>query len=81
MLQQAKFSFDDHVSFDAQGMALEIPLNGSSPTNITTDELHSEFEDHRVQDERNTPQTDWPFLTFWFSYAAGIVFVVFWTLT
>jgi hypothetical protein len=80
MIEQAKFSFDDHVSFDARWMQLEIPLNVSSTTDTATDKLHSEFEDHRVQDERNTPQIDWPFLTFWVSYAVGTVFIAVWAL-
>ena len=65
MIEQAKCSLDDHVSFDARWMQLEIPLNVNSITNTATDKPHSEFEDHRAQDERNTPQTDWPFLAFW----------------
>ena len=81
MIEQAKFSFDDHVSFDARSMQLKIPLNVNSTTNSATDKPHSEFEDHRAQDERNTPQTDLPFLTFWVSYAAGIVFIAVWALT
>jgi hypothetical protein len=81
MIEQEKCSFDDHVSFDARWMQLEIPLNVNSITNTATDKPHSEFEDHRAQDERNTPQTDWPFLAFWVSYAAGIVFIAVWALT
>ena len=81
MIEQAKFSFHDHVSFDARWMQLEIPLNINSTTNPATDKPHSEFEDHRAQDERNTPQTDWPVLTSWVSYAAGIVFIAVWALT
>lgn len=76
MIEQAKFSFDDHVSFDAQSMQLEIPLNHISTTNSAT-----EFEDYRIQDEKNTPQIDWPFLTFWVSYPAAIVFIAVWALT
>ena len=79
--QQAKLSFDDHVSFDARSMQLEIPLIVNSTTNTATDKLHSEFEDHRVQDEQNTLQMDWLFLTFWTSYAAGIVSIAVWALT
>jgi hypothetical protein len=81
MIEQAKFSFDEHVSFDARSMQLEIPLNVNSTTNTATDKLHSEFEDHRVQDEQNTPQMDWLFLTFWTSYAAGIASIAVWALT
>jgi hypothetical protein len=81
MIEQAKFSFDDHVSFDARSMQLEIPLIVRSTTNTATVKLHREFEDHRVQDERNTPQIDWPFLTFWVSYAVGTVFIAAWALT
>jgi hypothetical protein len=81
MIEQAKFSFDDQVSFNARLMLLEIPLNVSSTTRTATDKLHSEFEDHRVQDEQNTPQIDWPFLTFWTSYVAGIVYIAVWALT
>lgn len=80
MIEQAKFSFDDHVSFDARSIQLEIPLLVSSPTSTATVKLHSEFEDHRVQDEQITPQIDWLYLTFWTSYAAVIVFAV-WALT
>ncbi|MCI0562753.1 MAG: hypothetical protein MN733_30090 [Nitrososphaera sp.] len=61
MIEQAKFSFDDHVSSDARWMQLEIPLNVGSTNNTATDKLHTEFEDHRVLDERNTPQIDWSF--------------------
>jgi hypothetical protein len=67
MIEQAKLSFDDHVSFDARWMQLEIPRNISSTTDTATDKLNSDFEYHRVQDERNTPQIDWPCLTLWFS--------------
>jgi|SRR4029434_858226 hypothetical protein len=81
MIEKAKFSFDDHVSFDARSMQLEIPLIVNSTTNTATDKLHSEFEDHRVQDEQNTLQMDWLFLTFWTSYAAGIVSIAVWALT
>lgn len=81
MIEQAKFSFDDQVSFDARWIQLEIPLNVSSTTNPSTDKLHTQFEDHRIQDGRNIPQTDWPFLTFWVSYAAAIVFIAVWALT
>jgi hypothetical protein len=81
MIEQAKFSFDDQVSFDARLMQLEIPLNISSTTNTATDKLHSEFEDHWVQDEQNTPQINWLFLTFWTSYAASIVSIAVWALT
>jgi len=81
MIEQAKFSFDDQVSFDARLMQLEIPLNVSSTTSTATDKLHSKFEDHRVQDEQNTPQIDWLFLTFWTSYAAGIVYIAVSALT
>ena len=81
MIEQAKFSFDDHVSFDARWTQLEMPLNVSSTTNTVADKLHSEFEDHRVQDEQHKPQIDWLFLTFWTSYAAGIVSIAVWTLT
>jgi hypothetical protein len=80
MIEQAKFSFDDQVSFDARLMQLEIP-NVSSTTSTATDKLHSEFEDHRLQDEQNTPQIDWLFLTFWTSYGAGIVSIAVWALT
>jgi hypothetical protein len=80
MIEKAKFSFDDHVSFDARSMQLEIPLFVRSTTNTATVKLHSEFEDHRVQDE-HTPQIDWPFLTFWFSYAVAIVFIALLVLT
>jgi hypothetical protein len=81
VIEPAKFSFDDHVSFDARWMQLEIPLNVIARQPIPrTDKLHSEFEDHRVQDERNTPQIDWPFLTFWVSYAVGTVFIAVWAL-
>jgi hypothetical protein len=61
MSEQAKFSFDDHVSLEARSMQLEIPLNVRSTTNTAIDKLHSEFEDHRVQDEQQTPQIDWSF--------------------
>jgi hypothetical protein len=61
MIEQAKFSFDDHASFDAHGMGLEIPLNIGSTNNTATDKLDTQFEDHRVLDERNTPQIDWSF--------------------
>jgi hypothetical protein len=81
MIEQAEFSFDDHASFDARWMQLEIPLNVSSTTNPAADKVHTEFEDHRVQDERSTPQTEWPFLTFWVSYVLGIVFIAVWALT
>ena len=80
MIDQAKFSFDDHVSFDARSMQLEIPLIVRPTSNTASVKLHSEFEDHRVQDEPNTPQIDWLYLTFWTSYAAVIVFAV-WALT
>jgi hypothetical protein len=80
MIELAKLSFDDQVGFDARLMQLEIPLHVSSTTSTATDKLHSEFEDHRVQDEPNTPQIDWLYLTFWTSYAAVIVFAV-WALT
>jgi hypothetical protein len=81
MIEQAKFSSDDQVTFGARSIQLEIPVNVSSTTNTATDTLHSEFEDHRVQDERHTPQIDWLFLTFWTSYAAGIVSIAVWALT
>ena len=81
MIEQAKFSFDDQVGFDARWMQLEIPLHVSSTTSTATDKLHSEFEDHRVQDEQNTPQINWLFLTFWTSYAAGIASIAVWALT
>ena len=81
MIERAKFSFKDQVSFDARLMQLEIPLNISSTTNTATDKLHSEFEDPWVQDEQNTPQINWLFLTFWTSYAAGIVSIAVWALT
>jgi hypothetical protein len=81
MIEQAKFSFDDHVSFDARWMQLEIPLLVSSTTSTATVKLRNEFEDHRVQDEQIAPQIDWLFLTFWTSYAAGIVFIAVWALT
>ena len=81
MIEVAKLSFDEQVSFDAQSMQLEIPLNVSSTTSTATDKLHREFEDHRVRAERNTSQIDWPFLTFWTSYAAGVVFIAVWALT
>jgi hypothetical protein len=80
MIEQAKFSFDDHVSFDARSMQLEIPLIVRSTINTATVKLHREFEDHRVQHE-HTPQIDWPFLTFWVSYAVAIVFIAVWALT
>jgi hypothetical protein len=81
MIERAKFSFKDQVSFDARLMQLEIPLNISSTTNTATDQLHSEFEDPWVQDEQNTPQINWLFLTFWTSYAASIVSIAVWALT
>jgi len=81
MIERAKFSFKDQVSFDARLMQLEIPLNISSTTNTATDKLHSEFEDPWVQDEQNTPQINWLFLTFWTSYAASIVSIAVWALT
>jgi hypothetical protein len=81
MIDQAKFSFDDRVSFHARSMQLEIPLIVRSTTNTTTVKLHREFEDHRVQDEQNTPQIDWSFLTFWVSYAVAIVSIAVWVLT
>ncbi|HXV84184.1 MAG TPA: hypothetical protein VEG60_30400 [Candidatus Binatia bacterium] len=81
MIEQENFSFDDHVSIDAGWMQVEIPPDVILTTNTAIDQLHSEFEDHRIQDERNIPQTDWPFLTFWVSYAAGIVFISVWVLT
>jgi hypothetical protein len=81
MIEQTKFSFDDHVSLDARWMKLEIPPNVSSITNIAADKDHIEFEDHRVRDERNTAQTNWRFLTFWVSSAAGIVLIAVWALT
>ena len=81
MIEQAKFSFDDQVSFDARSIQLEIPLNVSSTSDTVTDTLHGEFEDDRVHDEQHTPQIDWPFLSFWTSYAAGIVSIAVWALT
>jgi hypothetical protein len=61
-------------------MQLEIPLIVRSTINTATVKLHREFEDHRVQHE-HTPQIDWPFLTFWVSYAVAIVFIAVWALT
>jgi hypothetical protein len=81
MIEQAKFSFDDHVSFDARSMQLEIPLSVSSTSSIATDKLHREFEDQRVQDEQNTPRIYWPFLIFLVSYAALIVSIGVWALS
>lgn len=82
MIEQAKFSFDDDgVNFDARSMQLEIPANVSSTTDTATDILHSEFEDQRIQDKQQTPPIDWLFLTFWTSYAAGIISITVWTLT
>jgi hypothetical protein len=81
MIEQAKFSIDDHMSFDARWSQLEIPLNVSSITSSATDKLHSEFEDYRVKDEPTAPQINWSFLTFWASYAAAIVSIVAWALT
>ena len=52
------------MTFGARSIQLEIPVNVSSTTDTATDTLHREFEDHRVQDERHTPQIDWLFLTF-----------------
>jgi hypothetical protein len=66
MIEQAKFSVDDY-GFDARSMQTEA-----------TDKFLSEFEDHRALDERNRAQINWPFLTFWVSYAAGIVFIAVW---
>ena len=80
MIEQAKFSFDDHVSCDARWIELEIPLNVGATTNTATDKLQSEFEDHRVQDEQKTLRIDWSFLTFWVSYTAAIVSIVVWVL-
>ena len=80
MIEQAKFCFDDHVTFDARSMQLEIPLNVSSTTDTATDIPHSEFEDHRVQDKQHSPPIDWLFLTFWISYTAGIVSITVWAL-
>jgi hypothetical protein len=81
MIEQAKFSFDDHASFDARSMQLEIPLNVSSTIDTVTDKLHREFEDHRVQDEENTTQIYWPFLIFLASCAAFIVSIGVWVLS
>ena len=81
MIEKAKFSFDDHVSFDVRSMQLEIPLIVRSTTNTATVKLHRDFEDHRVQDEQHTPQIDWSFLTFWVSYAVAIVSIAVWVLT
>jgi hypothetical protein len=81
MIDLAKLSFDNQVSFEARMMQLELPLHVSSTPSTATGELHSEFEDYRVQDERNTSQIDWPFLTFWTSYAAGIASIAVWALT
>ena len=81
MIEQAKFSFEDHLSFDARSMQLEIPLNVSSTCSTATDKLRLEFEDHRVQDEQNTTQIYWPFLIFLVSYAAFIVSIGVWVLT
>jgi hypothetical protein len=79
MVEQTSF-FDARVNFDAQWMQLEIPLNVSSTTNPATRKLHREFEDHRSQDERYTTKIDWPFLSFWVSYVAGIAFNTLWAL-
>jgi hypothetical protein len=81
MIEQAKFSFDDEVSFDARSMQLEIPLNVGSTSTTATDNLRREFEDHRVQDEQNTTQIYWPFLVFSVSYAALIVSIGVWVQT
>ena len=81
MIEQAKFSFDDQVSFDARSIQLEKRLNISSTTDTMSDTLHSEFEDDRVHDEEHTPQIDWLFLTFWTSYVTGIVSIAVWALT
>jgi hypothetical protein len=80
MTEQAQFSFDDQVSFDARSIQLETPLNVSSATDTATDTLHGEFEDHRAN-EHHRPRIDWLFLTFWTSYAAGIVSIAVWALT
>lgn len=81
MIEQANFSFDEPVSLDARWMKLEIPPNVSLIANTAADELLIEFEDHRLHDERNTSRTNWSFLTFWVSCAAGIVSIAVWALT
>jgi hypothetical protein len=45
MIEQAKFSFDHQVSFDARLMQLEIPLHVSSTTSTATDKRHIQFEE------------------------------------
>jgi hypothetical protein len=81
MIKGAKMSFEEQVSFDPRPMQQEIPLDVSWRANTATDKLHSAFEDYRVRGEQTTPRVDWPFLTFWVSYAAGIVFIVGWALS
>jgi hypothetical protein len=80
MIEHTKLSVGERAGFHPRSMQPDLPFDDGRTTKKAADKLRRGFNDRRPQGERIPPRADWLFITFWISYAAGILCIAVWAL-